>query len=236
MDLWHYLRILRRSWPLVLGLPLVVAVVTVLLWLFGPATYGMRVALIVTQRPLATNEATVSLPDYNSFNSWATSEYIVDDLLQVVTMRQYAQDIVAYAKAQHNADLDPEAVQQGLSAERKHRTVYLEVEADTPEHAVLMADGAIAMLEQKGLEYWGRGDSAKLDVAVGDRPDTAARVGGIAGLALDLVIRVLLAFLLAVGIAFLLHYLDQTLHRENDVEALGLEVIGTIPLAKGAKV
>ncbi len=234
MDLWQYFNIIRRSWWLVVGLPLLVALVTILLWAVGPARYGMRVAMLVTQRPIATNQPNVTLPDYNNFNSWAASEYIVDDLLQLVATRRFAQDIVGYVKQQHNQDLDVEAVQEGLEAERKHRTVFLDVTADRADYVMWIADGAVAMLQQNGLAYWERGDSAQLGVSVLEQPARAERVNNLTALVLDLVIRTLLALLLALGIAFLRHYLDRTLRQRNDVEALGLDVVGAIPVAKGA--
>ena len=234
MDLWQYFQIIRRSWWLVLGLPLLVALVTALLWVVGPIRYGTEVTMLVTQRPIATNQPTVTLPDYNNFNSWAASEYIVDDLLQLVSTRRFAQDIVGYVKQQHNQDLDVEEVQEGLEAERKHRTVYLAVEAAQSDQVMWIADGAVAMLQQNGLAYWDRSDSAELGVSVLEQPERAERVNNLTALALDLVIRTLLALLLALGIAFLRHYLDQTLRQRHDVEALGLDLVGAIPVAKGA--
>lgn len=233
MELRHYFNILRRSWPLVLGLPLAVALLTVGLWFVLPPRYGVLVSMQVNQREIANNPATVTLPDYNNFNSWAASEYIVDDLLQIVETRQFATDVVADVKINNQRDLDPAAVRDGLSAERTHRTVYLSVEADTREHAEWISRAAVRVLQQKGLGYWGRDEA--LNVVPLDVPERASRVGGIVGLALDVVIRTLLALLLAVGVAFLRHYLDQTMHQRGDVEALGFDIVGAIPSVKGSK-
>ena len=235
MELRQYYAILRRSWRLVVGLPLLVALLTVALWVILPARYTARTAMLVTQQPLATNAPNMILPDYNNFNSWAASEYVVDDLLQLVQTPVFASDVVERIKQKHGLQLDPKTVREGLSAERKHRTVYLMAEAIEGQHAMWIADGAVEMLQDKGLAYWGREETSTLDVAVLERPERAQRVVGVTGLALDIIIRSLLAFLLAVGLAFLRQYLDQTLQHRNDIEALGLEVIGSIPLAKGAK-
>jgi capsular polysaccharide biosynthesis protein len=235
MELRQYFDILRRSWWLVLGLPLLVALLTLLLWQFGPVRYSSSATMLITQAPLAPTQPEVPLPDYNNNFSWAASEYIVDDMLQLVESPLFAQDVTTWVNQQHGVALDVEAVQQGFSAERKHRTVFLEVEADQADHATWMAQAAVAMIQEKGLGYWARNDSAQLDVSVLERPTEASRAGGIVRLALDLVLRTLLAFLLALGIAFLRHYLDQTVRRRNDIEALGLEVAGMIPLVKGSK-
>ncbi len=52
----------------------------------------------------------------------------------------------------------------------------------------------------------------------------------VTALLLNVVLRSLLALLLGLGIAFVLHYLDQTVRRVAEVEALGLNVLGAIPL------
>jgi capsular polysaccharide biosynthesis protein len=235
MELRHYFDIVRRSWPLVVGLPLLVALLTIALWFVLPGRYGTQVTMLVTQQQIATNQTDALLPDYNNFNSWAASEYIVDDLLQLVETRRFAQDVAASVQSQHGVALDVEQVRRGMDAERKHRTVFLTVEANNRDHATWIAQGAVEVLRQRGLEYWNRQDSAQLSVSVLDAPEGSSRVGGVIGLALDLAIRTLLALLLAIGIAFLRHYLDTSLRRQDDVEALGLPVVGTIPVAKGAK-
>lgn len=235
MELRHYFDILRRSWLIVVGLPLLVALLTIVLWIVLPGRYGTLVTMLITQQQIATNRADAILPDYNNFNSWAASEYIVDDMLQLVETRRFAQDIVDHVQQQHGVALDVEQVRRGLDAERKHRTVYLTVEANNRDHATWIAQGAVDVLRQRGLEYWNRQDSAQLSVSVLDAPEGSSRVGGVIGLALDLAIRTLLALLLAIGIAFLRYYLDTSVRQRDDVEALGLPVVGTIPIAKGAK-
>lgn len=235
MELRHYFDILRRSWPIVVGLPLLVALLTIALWFALPGRYGTQVTMFITQAQIATSPADTILPDYNNYNSWAASEYIVDDMLQLVQTRRFAQDIVAYVQAQRGVALDVEQVRLGLSAERKHRAVYLNVEANNRDQATWIAQAAVEMVRKRGLEYWNRQDSAQLNVSVLDAPESSSRVGGTVGLAVDLGIRTLLALLLALGIAFLRHYLDTSVRRQDDVEALGLPVVGTIPIAKGVK-
>ena len=45
----------------------------------------------------------------------------------------------------------------------------------------------------------------------------------------ELPLRVALAFLVGVGLIFLLHYLDRSVRRASDLEGLGLDVLGSIP-------
>lgn len=100
----------------------------------------------------------------------------------------------------------------------------------TAADAKLIVEGATAMLQEHGLAYWGREDSGSLDVSLLDLPAEAKPAKGLLGLLVDIVLRGTLALLLGIGLAFLRHYLDQSLHRRDDVEALGMDVVGIIPV------
>lgn len=229
MELRHYARIVWRSWPLVLGLPVLVALLTIVLAFLLPTRYTITAAVMVTQRPIGVSEAQITLPDENIYYNWSASEFVVDDILQIVETRRFADDIAGWLQSQHGVALDPELISEGLEAERRHRTIYLHASADRAEHPRMIAQGAIAMLQQRGLEYWDREESTSLNVAENELPEEAEPEQGLAGLILNVVLRSILALILAIGIAFLRHYLDQSLHGSNEVEALGFEVVAAIP-------
>ena len=230
MELRHYFWIVRRSWPLVVGLPALVGLITLALAFLLPPSYVITAAMLVTQRPLGVVTPQINLPDYNNFHSWAASEYIDDDILQVVETRRFAEDIAGWLQTQHGLTLDPDRISRGIEAERKHRMIYLTVTAAAPTHARLIAQGAITMLQQNGLRYWQRDETTTLHVSELDLPAKAAREPGLLGMAFDVVLRGMLALMLAIGIAFLRHYLDQSIQRVGEIEALGMEVVGAIPL------
>ena len=233
MELRHYFQIVRRSWALVLGLPALVALLTVGLAFVLPPTYEITAALLVTQRPIAGPPETVTLPDYNLFHSWAASEYIVDDIPQIVETERFAADVAAWVGERYGRTIDPRDVSGGLEAERQHRMVYLQVSARQPDEARMIAQGASAMLRDKGLMYWNRDETTSLDVSELELPAKAEPAQGPIRLLLDVALRSILAGLLAIGLAFLRHYLDQSVHGRGEVEALGLEVVGTIPAGRG---
>jgi len=68
-------------------------------------------------------------------------------------------------------------------------------------------------------------------VAVIDQP-VVSRVGASLREQLDIPIRVLLALLAGIALAFILDYLDNSVRDALDAEALGLRVIGEIPRGK----
>ncbi|GAC1558482.1 MAG: hypothetical protein NVS2B7_33480 [Herpetosiphon sp.] len=235
MELRHYWSIVRRSWPVIVGLPLLVAGLTLALALALPRSYVAKTAMLVTQRPIMDRQPAALLPDQDNYYSWVASEYALDDLLQIVQTERFAEDIITWVVREHpDADkrfFDPIKLPKLIKSERKHRTLYLTINGPTANDAIWTAEGAAAMLREKGLAYWQRDKlGTNLDVSVLDPARKAIPLKGIAAIAFDVVLRSLLALLLAVGIAFLRHYLDQTLRHPPDVENLGLNILGTIPV------
>lgn len=229
MELRHYFGIVLRSWPLVIGLPLVVALLTIMLALVLPATYTITAAMLVTQGQIGTQASQDILPDQNNRESWTASEYIVDDILQLVETRRFADDIAGWIQ-QQGRSIEAMHIRRAIKAERKHRMVYITATYGNAVDAKLIVEGATAMLQQRGLEYWGRENSASLDVSPVDLPEKAEPSKGVLGLLVDILLRGMLATVLGIGLAFVRHYLDQSLRRRDDIEALGLEVVGAIPI------
>jgi capsular polysaccharide biosynthesis protein len=229
MELRHYARIVWRSWPLVVGLPLLVGLLTAMLWLVLPQPYVIEAAVLVTQRPIASVDPGIELPDQNNYYSWVASEYIVDDLLNIVVEERFADDVAAWLRARHNLALDPERISHELDAERKHRMLYITVTWPRQDETRLIAQAAITVLQERGLAYWNREQNTTLAISEHKLPEEAEPAQGLFGMLFDVALRSILAVILAVGLAFLRHYLDQSLREQADVEALGLEVIGTIP-------
>lgn len=230
MQLREYLAILRRFWPLVLLLPLLAAGLSLAAALGQPTRYYAAARLMVTHTPLAP-AAAADLPDYNNSFSWLTSEYVLDDLPQIVTSRIFADDVLPLVAAQ-GYTVEPMAIQTGLRAEVLHRSVMLSATADSPELAQAFVRAAAEALGTNGLKYWNRRppDGPGLQVAVIDPPIGATPLSGMRDQILDVGLRTALALAAAVGLAFLLHYLDDRLRGPRQAEQwIGARVLGVIP-------
>lgn len=237
MELRNYWNIVRERWQLVLGLPALVALLTLGLAFALPRKYAVSTSMLMTL-PCFGGPSTVVGPNQERQFCLQAAEFINDDSLQLVETPRFAHDIAAWVAAQHQQQLDPVAISKGITSDRKHRMLTLDVTGDSADHAVWIAQGAIQMLQQNGLSYWKPDldeQARQLDVSVVAPPDKALPAKGLGGLVVDVVLRSLLALLLAVGIAFLLHYLDQSLRRPADVEALGFPLVGAIPADGGRK-
>lgn len=229
MQLRHYLAIVQRFWLLFVILPLAVGLVSVGVELAQPTRFAASGRLLVSQAP-HTQDQTTPFPDFNLQYSWQSSEYILDDLPQVVTSAVFAQD-VADLLARQGTTIAPSAVQGGLRAESFHRSVTLNAVAANPETARAIVGGAMEALQTYGLKYWARNAPAGgLSIAVLDPPRDGGPVRSTRSLALDIALRVALGLAAALGLAFLLSYLDDTLRDRHQAEEwTGMRVMGVIP-------
>lgn len=227
MQLREYLAILRRLWPVVLLLPLLVGGLSLALALGRPPVYQATARLLITQAPQPAPPA--PLPDLNDGATWATTEYILDDLPFVLASAVFAEDVRAALAAQgYQADLA--AIQSALRPEVTHRAVYLSATAGDPGLALATLRAAVTALQQGGLKYWGRSQAGGLVVAILDPPGAAARVGGAGALVREVGVRVALALAAGVGLALLANYLDDRLRSPRQAEQwTGSRVLGVIP-------
>jgi capsular exopolysaccharide synthesis family protein len=229
MELRHYWNILWRARWLLIALPLLVGVLTLALGLLLPTTYTITAQVLMTQQPIGETVAPLTLPNQENYYSWLTSEYANDDVSLLVETRRFTTDVANWVQGQYGITLDPDELTDLITAERQHRMVSITTMHSNQAVARYLAQGAVAMLQQNGLRYWNRQDSAVLSVSEVDMPLEAEPEQGLIGLLLDVVLRSLLALILAVGLAFLWHYLDRTLRTRAQVEALGIAAAGVIP-------
>ncbi len=230
MQLRLYAAIVRRFWLLIVLLPLAVGALSLGFALAQPPRYGSVARLMMTQQPHRLDHVE-QFPDVNLNYSWESSEYILDDVPQVVQSTAMAQDISTWLRAQ-GYDVEPAVIRASLSAENFHRSVTLSAQADSPELAELFLEGAIDKLRSNGLRYWSRAtaDRTGLSIAVLDPASRAQPLRGPRWYVTNTASRVVLALAAALALAFLLHYLDVTLHNPRQVqEWVGIEVLGVIP-------
>ncbi len=227
MQLHEYLHILRRFWLLVVLLPLLAGGLSLALTLGRSPAYQAAARLIVTVAPPpAAGQALTALDDGAT---WTTTEYVLDDLPFVLQSATFAADVRATMSAE-GYQLDPGAIQGGLRPEITHRSVYLTGTAATPELAAALVRAAVSTLQRGGLKYWGRASEGGLEVAVLDPPGNAAPTIGLRDVAQDAALRAALALVAGVGLAFLVHALDDRLRSARQAEQwTGAPVIGVIP-------
>ncbi|HYF63886.1 MAG TPA: Wzz/FepE/Etk N-terminal domain-containing protein [Herpetosiphonaceae bacterium] len=226
MELRRYLAIIQRAWWLVLGLPALVLLLSLPTFRPDPPRYRVTAKVAVSHAAIGGNEI---LPDMNVYNSWQSSQFIVDDLPAILRSRAFAEEVSAWVAQNRGLTIDPAAVQGTYDLESQHRVFSIIVNADQPERATAIAAGSVAVLAEQGLRFWGRAPSGGLDVAALDVPESATALSRWPQPVTKLALRLLLALLAGLGLAFVRHYLDQTVRERGDLDSLGLPVLASIP-------
>lgn len=222
MELKQYWKVVRRRWWVVVLLTLLTGVGSLALERESGLSYVATLRLIVSlpPEPKAGNYYT-----YDKYYTWLSSEYLVDDLGEVVKSRAFAQDM----KEELGDDsIGIRAIQGERSTKKTHRILTMKIISSNPEGALRAANAAARVIEKKGKEYvaqLGYGDAL---VRVIDPPAVAIE-GGQRGY-LNIGLRTGLGFLAGLALVFLLHYLDSTIYDADDVERrLGIRVLGELP-------
>ena len=213
MELRLYLAILRRRWWMLVALPLLVAAISGVAAASQPARYGTTVRLLITRGPITGDNAT-GLTDQGE-------DKTALDLPAIISGATFRTDLAHELTRQGNP-IDEAALAGALNGIRQDNVVTIAISAARPVDAVAIGPAMVALLKANGLRYWGdlraMPGAPGLNVGVLDLPEQATLLNGPRAIAIDMALRALLALIVAVGLAFGLHYLDQ----RSTFEGLGV--------------
>lgn len=231
MELREYWDILRRRWwipVLVAALVGIFSLIQLRPWQPAAPVYSASLRMLVGVNP-ATGEDVATYYDPRYY-AWLTSEYLVDDFTEVVRSELFAKNVSARL-ADQAIQVPAGAIQGSAATGKQHRIISLNFTWYDQDQLVQIASAAAAELSEKAPAYFEQLGTAGAGVTIIDGP-----AFGVAGPNLrdriELPLRILLGFLVGVGIVFLLHYLDNTVRTAKDLEALGLKVLGNLPKGK----
>jgi hypothetical protein len=231
MELIALWKVIKRRWWLI-GLPAAVVFVLTLPALAAvvnpPVSYEVRVRLTAAA-PLSGAADTVPDTIYEdaTYVVWLASEYVAVNLPHWITSDSFALE-VAQILSGRGLDI-PVADLAGVFAADSYRSIVtLYVRWDDVDQTGPIAEAAIEALRERNAEYFPQFAVAPARVVPLDSlevreipPPLTARIGPLLRLALGLAA--------GVGLAGLAEFLDRSLRTRDDVEVLGLEVLGEIP-------
>ncbi len=226
MELRAYWRILVRRWWLPVGLALLVAALTLASqrpWQPRPVSYTATMRFNVGIAP----ERIPDVYTYDRYYTMLTSEYLVDDLSEIVRSQVFAQAVTERLAAQGIA-VPPGAVGASTLPGKLHRILTVSVNWPNQEELAAIANAVSVTLTESSAEFFGQFSADEADIRLIDPPVIAA-VGRPAREQLDLPLRVLLALVAGAALAFLLDYLDRSVRDRTDIEKLGLPILAEIP-------
>jgi capsular polysaccharide biosynthesis protein len=229
----HYLKVLRQRWWIVALTTLAALLVAGYLAYRGAAAYKTTVRVAVST-PVPEDCGSRTLPDPSglpsrfydcNYYAWLTSEYLADDLSEIVKSRSFAEDIGA---AMGEA-VDPKSISDVVRTRKTHRVLAITVTASSFERAQRLGNGIVQVLGTQPGKYLAQLATQQGQVVVIDPAETQ-RGDGAAAVALDIGQKTLLGLLVGLALLFALDYFDPTVRDARDVErTLGLPILAEIP-------
>jgi len=224
MELRQYWKILRRRWWIIVGLALVALAGSIVFRSHPTAMYQATMRFTIGVAPESDRERVTMDPLYSAY---LASEYIADDFTEILKSESFASDVSERLEGQ-GIVVSPGVIQGFTVAEKQHRILTMQITWPDEVQLQAIAQAARQALEEENAKYFTQLGSEGAQVFVIDSPRVAS-LGISLKDRLEIPIRVLLGFIAGLGLAFLVDYLDDTIREPEEVEVLGISVLGQIP-------
>ncbi len=216
----HLIWIIVRRWWWLIALPVLITAVLAVPSLLNRGAASGGFTETITYSAMQSISA-IPRTDGDYQDIWLSSELTVNAFSDWVKGSSFKTELAALVP---DANLDALAI----AADNAHSVGQVYLSYPTADGLQALGDAAIKVLSTRSQAYFAQlgGQPAALTV-LGQTPVTPAppaitdRLGPL--------IRIGLGLIAGIGLAFLAHYLDPLLRRREDVESLGLPVVGSIP-------
>ncbi len=217
MELRQYGQILKRRWGLILALPVIVLVISVVTYQPPAPVYQatMRFAIGIEGA-----EPVGAVAGEGRSDAWLASEYLADDLSEVLKGGDFASRI-----SQQVGFPIPVG---SIAASREHRIMTVTITWPDRDQIQTIAEAVGAAIQDGGARYFPQLSGVQAQAVLIDGP-AIGQVGRSLKDKLDLPIRLFIALVAGVALAFLWEVLDDTIRDRTEAESLGLTVLGEIP-------
>lgn len=230
MELREYWSIIRRRWWLPVAITLVALAASTAVGLRGAAAYRTDMRLAVSTIPTPDPGAVLYYDP--TYYSNLDSEYLADDMSELLTSRAFAGDVRReLATSSTPFDVDVEAVMNATRAKKTHRFIDVTITTPTAEQGQQIAASISRILQDPAhLAIYLKALTAyNTQMTVVTPPDTH-RANTAVGLVSEIALRTVIGLLVGVGLAFLVDYIDPSLRSRHETESvLQLPVLGEIP-------
>ncbi len=228
MELRQLWAVIVRRWWLIL-LPAAVALILTLSSLKAvvapPVTYSVSIRFTASQVP--PSDPSHTFQD-QSYIPWLASEYAITNLAAWMRTESFAREIDSALQAQGKTITLATVCGPIVSdSARSIMTLYLQA-CNDPENAKLVAQAAINVLQQRNQAYFPQLAAQRTTITPLDAITVAPSSAPITS-RLSPLLRIGIGLVAGLALAFLVEYLDPTIHNRREVEALGFAVIAEIP-------
>jgi capsular polysaccharide biosynthesis protein len=223
MELMLILRVILRRWWLVVIPIVIVGAFVVPDFLRNRGASG---GYSVTVR-YSASQVLSAIPgrDGDFQDVWLASELAVNAMTDWVRTSSFVEEIQAETERQ-NITINPALL--GIAADNKRSIGQLTITYPDQQQLQTIINVALDVLKTRAQNYFPQLGGQPAQVTILDVPQIVPAPPPITDRFAP-VIRLGLALILGVGLAFLAEYLDPVLRRREQVEALGIGVVGTVP-------
>lgn len=231
MELLQYWSIIRRRLWLIIIIPMLSGVSALFFNPFNNPSYVSTIRVLST---LPTQGDGSSFFRYDRYYAWLSSEYLADDLAELVKSQAFrsdvTQELLAMSPAEgKNSSMDGVSLQTQPRSTKSGRVLTINVSSSSLERTKSASEAVVSVIEHKSTGYFSQIRPGEDPVRVID-PPMISKVTGTSKSYLALALRVALALVAGVALSFFLHYLDNTLYEAWEVERfLQVPVIGEVP-------
>jgi capsular polysaccharide biosynthesis protein len=226
MELRAYWRVIVRRWWLPVALALLVGLLSVAMqkpWQPKPQTYAATMRFNVGIQP----ERIPGVYTYDRYYTMLTSEYLVDDLGEIVRSEVFTAD-VSQRLASQGITVPAGAIGASTQPGKLHRILTVNVTWGDQKQIGAIANAIADTVTQHSADFFSQFSASEADIRLID-PPVVSVVGRPAREQLDIPLRVALALVVGLALAFLLDYVDVTVRERSELEQMGLPVLGEIP-------
>nr|MBC7244171.1 hypothetical protein [Chloroflexota bacterium] len=227
MELRQYWQIARRRLWIVLSLLFIVLLISLLTHRTRPPTYVATMRFMMGLEPEASNGEYYT---YDKYYTWLTAEYLVDDVSELVRSAVFAQAVSEHLTSA-GIRVPAGAINGATQAGTLHRILTVTVIWGDSEQLANIANAIASALPAEIARHFAQVGTSGVHASLID-PPTISAVGPSLREKLDLPIRLFLALVMGLALAFVLDYLDNSVRDRVELEQSGLEVLAEIPPVK----
>ncbi len=224
MEIMLILRVLLRRWWLVL-IPVIIVAAIVVPEFLNPGTPSAS-GFTTMVRYSAAQEFNLPERDGDYQDVWLASELAVNALTAWVQTNSFRQEMAVVLAKNGATDINLDNL--GLAADNQRSVGQLFLSWSDAAELQTITDAALTVLQTRTQDYFPQLGDEPAQVTLLDSPVITPAPPPIANRFAPL-IKLALALLAGIGLAFLAAYFDSTVYQRDELEALGLPIIATIP-------
>ena len=229
MEFREYGQIVWRRRRLITPLVVVTFVASLILNLVIPPIYRTEITIYLQAviPPPVPGQTQYYPQDY-----WQTlySEYLADDLGVIIKTQDFADKLARRVEARYAERVDVKDIIEALQTRKLHRALIITVTTGKESLTSHLAEATDDVLRTEGEAYFTRDGRQPIRLSVID-PPREPKAPSVIRRFLDVLLQASVAFVAGVGLAFVLHYLDNRIQDADDAgRTFGVPVLGAIPV------